>query len=59
MASSLALMAMRLYGMPMDDLERALSAHIAEAGPVGNLASSALALYALTGSRHEYAALAL
>jgi len=59
MASSLALMAMRLYGRPVDDLERAVCAHIAEAGPPGNLASTALVLYALTGSRHEYATLAL
>ena len=59
MASSLALVAMRLYGRPADDLERAVCAHIAEAGPPGNLASSALALYALTGPRQEHAALAL
>jgi len=59
MASSLALMAMRLYGRPVDDLERALCDRIVKAGPPGNLASTALVLYAVTGSRHEYAALAL
>jgi len=59
MASSFALMAMRLYGRPAEDLERALCDRIVKAGPPDNLASTALVLYALTGSRHEYAALAL
>jgi hypothetical protein len=59
MASSLALVAMRLYGRPADDLERALCDRIVNAGPPDNLASTALVLYALTGPRHEHAALAV
>jgi hypothetical protein len=59
LALSLALIAMQVHRRPADDLERAVCAHIAEAGPPGNLASSALTLYALTGSRHEYVAFAL
>jgi hypothetical protein len=58
LALSLTLIAMRVHRRPADDLERAVCAYVAEAGPPGNLASSALALYALTGSRHEHAALA-
>jgi hypothetical protein len=59
MASSLALVAMRLYGRPAEVLERALCDRIVKAGPPDNLASTALVLYALTGSRHEYVAFAL
>jgi hypothetical protein len=59
LALSLTLIAMRAHHRPADDIERAVCAHVAEAGLPANLASNALALYALTGSRHEYAALAL
>jgi len=59
LASSLALMAMRLYRRPAEDLERAVCTHVTQGGVPGNVTSSALTLYALTGSRHEYAALAL
>jgi hypothetical protein len=59
MASSLALMALRLHGRPVEDLERALCDRTSEAQAPANLASAALVLYALTGPRHEYAALAL
>lgn len=59
MASSLALVAMRLYGRPAEDLERRLGDRLEKAGPPNNLASVALMLYALTGSRHEHAALAV
>jgi hypothetical protein len=59
MASSLALMAMRLHNRQADVLEGAVCDHITQGGGPRNLASSALTLYALTGPRHEYAALAL
>lgn len=59
MASSLALVAMRLYGRPAEDLEGALCDRVVNAGPPGNPASTALVLYALTGPRHEHAALAV
>lgn len=56
-ASSLALVAMRLHAMPAGDIERALCDWIERSEPAANLASTALALYALTGSSHEHAAL--
>ncbi len=57
LALSLALIAMKVHGRPVEDLEQALRTHAAEAGTAGNLASMAAMLYALTGARHEHAAL--
>jgi len=59
LASSLTLIAMRGHQRPADDIQRAVCAYVGEAGVPANLAWNALALYALTGSRHEHAALAL
>lgn len=59
MALSLALVAMRAYGEPVDDLDGALRHHLAKAGPPANLATAALAAYALSGSRHECEALSV
>jgi hypothetical protein len=59
LALSLTLIAVQVHRRQADELERAVCAHVAEAGLPGNLASIALTLYALTGSRHEHAALTL
>lgn len=59
LALSLTQIAMSLYRQFPGDIERALRAHLAAAGPAANIATRAISLYALSGSRHEYAALAL
>jgi hypothetical protein len=59
LAFSLTLLAMHAHRMSSGDVERALRSHVAESGSPANLASAGLMLYALTGSRHEYAALEL
>ena len=55
-ASSLALVAMRVHGMAALELAQALGALAASTQPREQLASTAMALYALTGAHHEYAA---
>jgi len=59
LALPLALIAMSVYRESTDEIERSLRACLAAAGPPDNLAARALALYALTGRRHGYAALSL
>jgi hypothetical protein len=59
LALSLTQIAMSLHRQSPDDVERALRAHVAAAGPAQNIATRAISLYALSGSRHEYAALAV
>jgi len=59
LAASLTLLAMQANRMSTGDVERALDRQMAESGPPANLASAGLVLYALTGSRHEFAALVL
>lgn len=58
MALSVALVALRAYGEPADDLDAAVRAHIARSGFPANLATTALAAYALGGGRHAFDALA-
>jgi hypothetical protein len=58
MALSLALTALAAYGEPIDDLEAAITGHIAKAGLPVNLATAALTAYALGGARHGFDALA-
>jgi hypothetical protein len=59
LALGLALIAMSVLRKSPRDLERALYAYLASAGPSGNLAACGLTLYALNGSRHGYAAFSL
>ena len=55
-ASSLALVAMRVHGMAALELAQALGELAASTQDLEQLASTAMALYALTGAHHEYAA---
>ena len=59
LASSLALLAMQVHRVSSEDVERDVRSHVAESGLPANLAWAGLMLYALTGSRHEHAALTL
>jgi hypothetical protein len=57
LALSMALIALRMHGRAVDEVERTIRAHVADSGLQGNLCSMALMLYALTGPRHEHSAL--
>lgn len=59
MALSLSLIAMQIHGRRVDDIQRTLHGLIAERGIPANLASAAMALYALTGWNDGYAAFRL
>lgn len=59
LALSLALIAMRIHGRAAEDLDQAIRIHTSVAGLPASVSSAALLLYALTGSRHGYAALRL
>ena len=59
LALSLTKIAMSLHRQSPDGVERALRVHLASAGPAANIATRAVSLYASSGSRHEYAALAV
>ncbi len=59
MAFSLALVAMRLNGAAAKDVESTLRDRCGTTEALRNTASTAMALYALTGPRHGYAALAV
>jgi hypothetical protein len=52
-ALSLAAIGLRLYGQPVDDVERHLTDDIDRAMRVGNLHALAMMLYALTADRHH------
>ena len=53
MALGLATIALRLHGRPVEDVEERLADDVARAERMGNLQSLALALYALSGARHQ------
>jgi hypothetical protein len=59
MALSLALLVARVCREPTEVLEEQLCDVAARTGFFGNLATAAMALYALTGSQHEAAALTI
>ena len=59
LASSLTLLAMQVHRVSSEDVERDVRSHVAESGLPANLAWAGLMLYALTGPRHEHAALTL
>jgi len=59
LALSLAAIALRVYGKPVDDLDARLSAGIDRAERLGNVQSLALMLYALTAADHRVQALRL
>ncbi len=53
MALGLTAISLRLHGRPVDDVEERLADDVARAERIGNLQTLALALYALSGSRHH------
>jgi hypothetical protein len=56
-ALSLAAIALRLHGHPVDDVERRLTEDLDRAIRVGNLQALAMMLYALTADRHQASSL--
>jgi hypothetical protein len=55
----MALMAARVFGEPAESLDAKLQEQVARTDGLGNLATTGLALYALTGVRHRTDALRL
>lgn len=57
MALALAAVSLRLFGLPVDDVDEHLAADVERAERIGNLQALAMALYALSAPRHDVKAL--
>ena len=59
MALALTALCLRIHGLPCDEVEHALTDDISRVNRLDNLHIIAMALYALSGERHEAAAFRL